>query len=563
MNHRYLLPQPLNRLLVACFVLVAVVPVVIVSVWLYQAAWANAWREINEKHRLLAQNLAAPLSIYVEDHRHMLGMLADDIHRLPADRSEGAQVETKLRNSLSRLTGFRSLTLVDIDGRTRVLLAADGAQPLRDDIFAEERCFNRVRSQRRWSLSGIKRSPIDGRPTLIMGHPVSDEHGNAIGVLLGELRVSLIDKLRRQIKFGERGHSAIVDQFGHVIAHPNPAWMSEMRDISSWPIVREMLAGHTGVLEFYSPFIGQTMVAGYAAVPGIGWGVMVPQPKSEAGRQVAALMTSQLVWSAVGLTLALMLAWALSRWIRRPINQLVEASERLMANDFHGELPTFVDYAPREMAQLGQVLRRLVSGLQGSRDKVSELNASLQRRVDEATAQLRDANARLEKMAGSDHLTSLANRRHFEQSLSELLNRRRTDVPTVCIMLIDIDNFKHINDRYGHAAGDALLMQVARVLEDAMRHDDLVARYGGDEFVAQLRCPRHIARQRAWDIHERIKNNGVAWNNEIIHITASIGLLCHDLKVPLDVEQLLHRADTAMYQAKRTGRDTVVELDAN
>ena len=118
-----------------------------------------------------------------------------------------------------------------------------------------------------------------------------------IGVLLGELRTDLIEELRRTIRFGEKGHSAIVDKFGRVIAHPNPKWMEEMHDLSAQDLVQKMMRGESGVTEFYSPFLKEQMVAGYAAVPEIGWGVMVPQPKSEIERQVRALLYAQFGWA--------------------------------------------------------------------------------------------------------------------------------------------------------------------------------------------------------------------------------------------------------------------------
>jgi len=559
---RDLLPAPVNRILVVCFALVAVVPIAIVTGWLYHAAWKNAWREINEKHRLLAQNLASPITIYVNDHRHMLGLLATSLHALPPKPGRDGPIARDLHRAFTHLKGFRSLALVDREGNTRVLAfnGHDETQAATKHLFAKEQCFLNTRASGRWSLSGIKHSPIDGKPTFVMSQAVHGPRGKIIGVLMGELRVDLIDKLRRKIHFGERGHSAIVDASGHVIAHPNPKWMAHMRDISSWPIVQKMMAGKTGVTEFYSPFVGEEMVAGYASVPGIGWGVMVPQPKSEVARQVDELMFSNLIWSISGLVLAIVLALLLSRWIVRPINKLVAASESLVRNDFRGWLPEVASHAPREVHRLGQVLQRLVHGLQGARNEVDELNQSLQQRVEDATVKLREANQRLEEVARRDHLTNLANRRHFEAALGELLSRRRGDVDTVCIMLIDIDNFKDINDRFGHPAGDMVLNHLARILERGMRPEDLVARYGGDEFAAQLRCPRDIGLQRAWDILTEVRSESLAWDGKPLDVTVSIGLLCHDIREGMNVDAILKQADTAMYDAKKRGRNTVVEF---
>jgi diguanylate cyclase (GGDEF)-like protein len=98
------------------------------------------------------------------------------------------------------------------------------------------------------------------------------------------------------------------------------------------------------------------------------------------------------------------------------------------------------------------------------------------------------------------------------------------------------------------------------MLERQMRSDDLVARYGGDEFVAYMRCDREIGLERAAEIRETLENCGIAWEGKTIHITASIGLHCQPLRDGIDVEQLLHQADIAMYQAKKGGRNRVVDI---
>jgi diguanylate cyclase (GGDEF)-like protein len=554
-------PQSVFSLLLLGILLVTLIPIGLLSAHLYNAAWGNSWREIREKHQLLAQNMASPIAIYIDDHRQQLGLLAHTLGL--ADGARPARYQTLLTTSQAHLEGFRSLILLDSDGRTLAASELESLSGLAPDSFVTESCYRVTRTTDQWSLSRIKPHPVTGQPSLFMGQPVHDAAGRLRGVLLGELRIELIEKLRRNIRFGQRGHSAIVDQTGHVVAHPNPAWMKEMKDLSSWPVVKAMLAGKTGVTEFYSPFIGDDMVAGYASVPGIGWGVMVPQPKTEVANQVRALMVSNLLWAAAGLSLAVLLAFFIARWITRPIKRLYADSSQLLENNLQGEIRSDGRGGPRELTQLGQVLHALVERLQASRDEVSALNASLQQRVDEATRQLREANAQLATTARSDYLTSLANRRHFEHTLSELLSRRKGDVDWVSIMLIDIDHFKSINDRYGHAAGDAVLTEVAQLLEKMMRPEDLVARYGGDEFVAQLRCSAGVARRRAAEVREAIEQCAVVWADKSIHITVSIGVYSQKIIPGLEVETLLHEVDVAMYAAKQQGRNMVVDLTAD
>lgn len=557
---QHLLSQPIHRLLLLSIILLALIPVGLLGAMVYRAAWDNAWREINEKHRLLAVNLAAPISIYVSDHRAMLSLLAQSIEHVPPDAAGNAANRRTLETAANHLKGYESLVLVGLDGRLRAVAGYRGeAAKLPERLFAEETCFVATRRTGKWVLSGVKHGPLSGRPTLVISEPVRGRDGRMVGVLLGELRVALIEELRRKIQFGEKGHSAIVDKFGRVIAHPNPKWMEEMYDLSKTDIVQRMMRGETGVMEFYSPFVKQQMVAGFAAVPEIGWGIMVPQPKPEIERQVRGLLYPLFGWALFGLLLAMGLAAWLARWITRPIQRLVRATNDLAANDFRGDIPVASESAPSEIGQLSLATNNLVTRFQTARAKVDELNRSLQSGIEKATIELRETNRQLEAMTRRDHLTTIANRRYFEDMLAASLGRRRSDAIPFCLILIDVDNFKEINDRHGHAAGDAVLIQLADLLQTAMRPNDLVARYGGDEFVAQMHCDWETGRQRAWQILDTIRRTGFRWKEEVIHATVSIGLLhCHPSHLG-DQESMLRKVDSAMYLAKKQGRNTVVE----
>lgn len=554
-----LVSQPIQRILLASFILVAVVPVIFLTLRLYQLAWENSWREINEKHLLLAQNLASPISVYITDHRNSLGLIANNIKQLVGDENE-ATAQIRLNEALTHIKGFRSLSLINPDGK--ILAYANEKPDLLTDamLYSEEQSFIHTRTKHTWKLSGIKPSPMTGKPTLILTQPVYATNHTLSAVLLAELRIELIENLRRNIKFGEKGHAAIVDQYGHIIAHPNPDWMKEMRDLSKLSVVQKMMAGRTGVTEFYSPFVKEDMVVGYTSVPGLGWGVMVPQPKSEVSKHVNTLMWSHLISGIAGLVLAALFSLLLTRWITRPIKNLADASQKLIEEEFMGDIPRPENNLPREVHALSSALGHLVGGLQKSRKEISRLNTSLEARVVDATKKLRKANQQLEKLANMDHLTQLPNRRHFENTLSRTTYRRDCDKKSICILLIDVDDFKNINDDFGHAAGDKVLRHIAKILETSIRTGDLVARYGGDEFAVQMRCSKDSAKQKAWDIRESIRNEKIPWDNREIQITVSIGLSCLPYTEPVELDAIMRTADAAMYEAKNRGKNTVVDL---
>lgn len=556
--------MPVNRLLLLALILVTALPLSILGYKLYQMAWENAWREIREKHQLLAQNLAAPLSVYINDQHTALGMISDFIeHNLEQQQGSLEDWSQEQRDFLSKLLkrgdGLRSITLVDMQGQIKVSTDKIASLAESGNMFASEKCYLHTRSKGTWIVSGVKSSPLNGEPAMIISQPVRNREGQMMYVLLGEIRIDLIEKLRKQIKFGEMGHSAIVDKFGRVIAHPNPAWMKEIRDLSDWPIVQSMTSGKTGVTEFYSPFIKANMVAGYASVPKLNWGIMVPQPKPELERVVNRMLMIQLGWGVFGLVLAIALGVALTRWITRPLKQLNATAKDMIEHEIEGRWPELPGRAPREITELNHSFGELVSGLQLSRMQVLSLNRGLQTRVDDATRKLKEANANLEHLASVDYLTKLPNRRAFEQHMSNALQRRRIEDQFLCLMLIDVDNFKQVNDTYGHAAGDSVLVQVASVLNAYVRHGDLAARYAGDEFVVLMPCGSEIGHKRADDLLQKFRTDEFMFDAKKLPVTVSIGLVSVEDLSGVDMNDLFRRVDSVLYKAKGEGRNCLVE----
>jgi diguanylate cyclase (GGDEF)-like protein len=299
------------------------------------------------------------------------------------------------------------------------------------------------------------------------------------------------------------------------------------------------------------------MVAGYTSVPGIGWGVMVPQPLKEVERQVNTLMQSHTRWMFTGVVLAILIGLLLVRWITRPLNRLVVATDTLLKTNFAADLPPLSRYAPKETEKLYNAMHALLNGFRKIQAENQSIQENLQQRIEDATTKLLESNSRLEQLALCDHLTTLPNRRQFESVLRNSLNRRTTDRQNICLMLIDIDYFKNINDCYGHAAGDHVIRQIASILNSAMRMGDLVARYGGDEFAAELHCDEDTCYERAEQIRREIENTVFEWNDTHITTTVSIGLAQCDVSEEANIDVLLHEVDTSMYEAKKRGRNQI------
>ncbi len=179
------------------------------------------------------------------------------------------------------------------------------------------------------------------------------------------------------------------------------------------------------------------------------------------------------------------------------------------------------------------------------------------------TERLRDKQV-LEHLATHDSLTGVSNRKHFDTRLANELVRAKRYRHQLSLIMLDIDHFKRINDRYGHPNGDRVLQAFARVIEQSIRQHDCAGRYGGEEFIILL--PETTLKD-AIDFAERLRKGIEALlidveGGEPIGVTASFGVSCFPQPAQ-DAEQLLNQADQAMYQAKNSGRNAVRSAGQN
>ncbi|MGZ5205146.1 MAG: diguanylate cyclase [Caldimonas sp.] len=210
-------------------------------------------------------------------------------------------------------------------------------------------------------------------------------------------------------------------------------------------------------------------------------------------------------------------------------------------------------------ALLGQ-LRAKQTELRESNARLDQLNRSLESRVAERTAQLDDSNRQLQRLALTDSLTGLHNRRAFfaaaQGAVENALRHRR---PLAAVM-IDVDHFKSINDIHGHTVGDSVLSHVATTLNGMVRGADMLARYGGEEFI--LLAPEtelDSALALACRMGEALRDRPVPVDGGNITLTASFGVTA--LGGPGDdLDLLIRRADAALYACKRAGRNRAIAV---
>ncbi|MDC7233737.1 MAG: diguanylate cyclase [Spirochaetales bacterium] len=172
----------------------------------------------------------------------------------------------------------------------------------------------------------------------------------------------------------------------------------------------------------------------------------------------------------------------------------------------------------------------------------------------ETEKKLSDANKQLKEIAGTDALTGLLNRRNFFEQAAREFSRSRRSGSSFTMILIDLDNFKAVNDNMGHLAGDDVLRVTAESLVELSRSGDIVGRYGGDEFIIM---PFETDEDHALELAKRyvseipLRIRGVSE----IPVTLSIGIILHDGSPDTSLEDVFDRADTAMYASKAAGKN--------
>ncbi len=165
---------------------------------------------------------------------------------------------------------------------------------------------------------------------------------------------------------------------------------------------------------------------------------------------------------------------------------------------------------------------------------------------------------RMEKMAVTDHLTGLHNQRYFKDRIDSELARAKRHNLELSMLVIDVDSFKAINDRLGHLAGDVVLKEIARRIVETVRLSDVVARYGGDEFVVLLTDTEiEAAKIVAEHVRESVSDLPVVIDRESIIVSLSIGVASFPSHNVENCEELFKEADNAMYRSKKAGKNRV------
>jgi diguanylate cyclase (GGDEF)-like protein len=228
-------------------------------------------------------------------------------------------------------------------------------------------------------------------------------------------------------------------------------------------------------------------------------------------------------------------SWYAIKKISKPLMLTMDFAKKIDNNKFNCK----IDFKNTdEITQLGKILNILAKNI-------------------------KEYTERLESLSYCDDLTGLWNRRKLINLLEEHLQALREHGGTLAFAIFDIDHFKNINDTYGHDAGDTVLRGLAHTLSQCIREDTLLARFGGEEFILCFKntdCDEAVLLCEA--VRKKCEALRIVYGEHSLAITISIGLCFYDVSkqeaLAIDVDVLLKKADSALYQAKTSGRNMVV-----
>ncbi len=543
----------------ASFVFVLLLPLGFLASSLPEESWGSVKKEVLEKHLLVAKSVEESVRLYFNNYKQSLQVFAStaDITSI-ADED---QFQETLDGFVKNLNGGIVVSYLSLDDYSRVVSIKNiykpglVLEPGEDLPFLKYLTFGN-RHNTIPTVSSVFKSTVSQQPAVLIKTYIFDKKNNRRGILFAEVRTDYINEICSKVTSKGKEHCLVVDALGQTVAHPNQELVNSMRNLSKVSIIQKIKSGKSGTTSFHSPITNQDSVAGYTTFSDIGWGVIIAQPQEELDNPLNQVMKTIFKWLVLGIILALVVAYLLTRQITKPINSLVIKSQEADIRSDSFNLGAIPKNSPLEICKLWSAISSLVSRLQASNKEVIKLNNSLSKDIEKATAKLRATNKYLYKISSSDHLTQIANRRYFEDTVSKILKQKIGERASV--ILIDVDKFKFINDEYGHEAGDLALKHIAKLMKACTREGDLPARLGGDEFIIYIRnCGPQALQKIAENLRKTVENNPIMWGKEKIKLSLSIGTINYKIDGKVQLDQLIKLADEAMYVSKENGRNHV------
>ena len=438
-------------------------------------------------------------------------------------REEARKYLAYVREGFSQ---YAALFVLDAKGRVSVRV---GEEPQLHGTQLGRLARARAPGDATFVGSGSRRFQLISAPIERNGVAIGSLHAMIDAGAIGDLlRGEDLEPTTRIFVVGERGDILAHSQGAHGLSYTRPVPVARIRG----PVVEDYLTD-----------AGEHVVGSAMRLPRFGWGLVVEESYDAA---FAPIVSVRRRITAINLGIVLgfgLLAFLIARSIVQPIHALSESARRIAQGETDVEIPAAAGHD--EIGVLSSALSEMVAKLHRANEDLLKANEDLRR-----------GNEVLEQLSFTDGLTRLHNHRYFQDRLRVESKRAGRSGESLGLLLIDIDDFKTLNDRHGHAVGDEVLRRVAYLLNDAVRETDLPARYGGEEFA--VLAPR-TGREGAMALAEKLRAaigsarfavEGLQHATDL-SVTVSIGVAIFDG----DERRFFNDADRALYRAKAAGKD--------
>lgn len=479
-----------------------------------------------DDNKAYAEKLAENIDIFFESMHRKLGYSA----RLLSEKFNDSDfLNEEVKRLRQQSIYFNTAHIVRSDS---VLLAVNSEINL-DRLVGEKLTSLGVREAIKSKSPLITKPYIASskRMMIAASQPVFDSQGAYLGYVSGGLYLDGYNYLNRVLgeHFYRNGSYAyVIDSDGYLVQHPDKSRIGENVANINNAVVDDLMQGKSGVRKLKNSK-GVDMLASYVYIGSIGWGVVIQTPVASALSGLNDIVVLELAAAIPFLIILVFLLYFSARKIAMPLRGLAESIVMIDDIDKAEKIINSVRPWYFEAIKLKQAL--LVS-----------------------LSVLHEQFCLLSKEAMTDSLTGLYNKRVLERVLEKL----EEDQKDFSLVSIDIDHFKGVNDKYGHAVGDKVIKHLAELMESQSRSSDLLFRNGGEEFLVIM---PEAKIENAIQLAERLRESMMSSEIEGIEqsITISLGVsqwLPWDAKKSMD--RVLAEADQALYMAKEQGRNRVV-----
>jgi len=418
------------------------------------------------------------------------------------------------------------------------------AVPWQGNVYSPDRLyFHMALATGKFAIGDYQIGRVTQQQGINFGYPVTDETGVVSAVAFVAVDLDKLNQMAADNHFPDQAIVTVVDRDGTVLAR-HPLKAGTVGEKLQNPQVLDMVrSGRSGVFQLHASD-GIERLWAYETVADnpdgvIPMKVLVSIPMDVVFAEANRALVRNLIGIALATTLLLIGAWyGTGIYVLRKVELLLKAARRVHSGDLDARTGMSDDGG--ELSLIGASFDEMTQALQ---DRDNDLQLVLKQ---------------LNEQVITDPLTGLNNRRYLMGFLHREFERARRSASTVAAIMLDIDHFKRINDEFGHAAGDLVLTELARLLNQSIRGSDMVCRYGGEEFLLILPgATLDGARLRAEQIRRLINNQNMKFNGQPLGlITVSLGVALFPDHAA-DTESLIRAADEALYESKNAGRNRV------